>query len=213
MTTPSGSPFGGTVVPTQWQSQIVVSAARWDISPAILAAQIDAESGFNPNSVSSAGAVGIAQFLPSTAKDMGIDPYDPNAAIDGMARLDAHYLKQFGSIDKALSAYNAGPGAVSNYGGIPPYAETQNYVKKILAAAGSAITANGAGLGLVDAGTTTDPLSALTKLGANLLSVNWWKRVSVGTLGLVVILIGVYFMLSKEAGTMKIAKKIGGNIP
>jgi hypothetical protein len=206
--------FGGTSVPTQYQAQITASAARWGISPAVLAAQLDAESGFNPNSVSSAGAVGIAQFLPSTAKANGVDPYNVNQAIDGMAMLDARYLKQFGSIQDALAAYNAGPGAVSKYAGIPPFAETQNYVKKILAAAGSAITANGAGLGLVDAQgvSLTDPLSSLTKLFGNLLNVAWWKRAGVGVIGVGLLIAGLYFMMAKQPGSFNVQKQIEGVI-
>ena len=210
MTTPTGSAFGGTNVPTQYQNQILVSAQRWNISPAVLAAQIDAESGFNPNSVSSAGAVGIAQFLPSTAKENGIDPYNTSEAIDGMAMLDARYVKAFGSIQSALAAYNAGPGAVQQYDGIPPYAETQNYVKKILAAAGSDITPGGAGLGLVDAAQTSaaNPLDVIKKAFDNVTSPLFWKRTGVGAFGALLVLIGVYFMLRKEG--YKIATKIEG---
>jgi hypothetical protein len=205
--------FGGTNVPTQYQAQVLSSAARWGISPAVLAAQLDAESGFNPNSVSSAGAVGIAQFLPSTAKENGIDPYNTSQAIDGMAMLDARYLKQFGSIEDALAAYNAGPGAVSQYGGVPPYAETQNYVKKIVAAAGSAITTNGAALGLVEtAGLTTDSLSSITTLFGNLLNVSWWRRVGVGALGAVLLVAGVYFMMAKNPGSFSVKRSIEGVI-
>lgn len=210
MTTPSGSAFGGTNVPTQYQNQILVSAQRWNISPAILAAQIDAESGFNPNSISAAGAVGIAQFLPSTAKDNGIDPYNVSQAIDGMAMLDARYVKAFGSIDDALAAYNAGPGAVQKYAGIPPFAETQNYVKKILAAAGSDITPGGAGLGLVEVGQTTasNPLATIKGFFDNVVNPDFWKRTGVGAFGALIILAGIYFMLRKEG--FKVASKIEG---
>lgn len=205
--------FGGTVVPAQYQAQVLTSAAKWNINPAILAAQLDAESGFNPNSVSSAGAVGIAQFLPSTAAENHIDPYNVSQAIDGMAMLDSRYVNEFGSIDKALAAYNAGPGAVSQYGGVPPFAETQQYVQKILAAAHSSdpTMGNGAGLSLVDVG-TTDPLSAVTHLFSNLLSVAWWKRTGVGALGVVLVLAGVYFMLAKDDGGWKLARQLGRKV-
>lgn len=208
MTTPSDQTFGGTNVPAQYQSQILVSAQRWNISPSVLAAQLSAESNFNPNAVSSAGAVGIAQFLPATAKSIGVDPYNPNAAIDGMAQLDARYLKQFGSIDKALAAYNAGPGAVSKYGGIPPYAETQNYVKKILAAAGNALTGGG-GIAVTPVG-ITDPLASLTSLVTKVQTIDFWKRTGVGSLGLFVIVVGLYFAMKKEAGSFNVAKQIEG---
>lgn len=210
MTAPTGGTFGGTNVPAQYQNQILVSAQRWNISPSVLAAQIDAESGFNPNAVSAAGAVGIAQFLPETARENGIDPYNVNEAIDGMAKLDARYLKEFDSIADALAAYNAGPGAVSQYGGIPPYAETQNYVKKILAAAGSDITPGGAGLGLVEVQQTsaTNPLTAIKDFFDNVTSLAFWKRTGVGAFGAFIILLGIYFMLRKEG--YKVATKIEG---
>jgi soluble lytic murein transglycosylase-like protein len=100
----------------------------------LLAAQLYAESGFNPFAVSPAGAEGIAQFMPGTAEAMGLDdPFDPVAAIDAQARLMSDLLEQFdGKVALALAAYNAGPGAVRRYGGIPPYPETRAYVSRIL---------------------------------------------------------------------------------
>jgi soluble lytic murein transglycosylase-like protein len=76
------------------------------------------------------------QFMPATAADMGVDPFDPASAIDGAARYLTQNLRRFGSLELALAAYNAGPGAVQTHGGIPPFAETQAYVPKVLAAAG-----------------------------------------------------------------------------
>lgn len=99
----------------------------------LLAAQLKAESDFNPNSVSPAGAQGIAQFMPGTARSMGLtNPFDPRASIFAQAKLMSQLIRRFRSIPKALAAYNAGPGAVEKYGGIPPYAETQAYVARIL---------------------------------------------------------------------------------
>jgi soluble lytic murein transglycosylase-like protein len=93
-----------------------------------------AESNFNPNAVSPSGAQGIAQFMPATAAAYGLDdPFDPVAAIEAQARLMAELLRQFGSVELALAAYNAGPGAVSGCNCIPPYPETQAYVARILA--------------------------------------------------------------------------------
>ena len=98
----------------------------------LLSAVAKQESGYNPNAKSPAGAVGLMQFMPATAKGMGIDPKDPAQAIDGAGKLLASHVKTFGSVSLALAAYNAGPGNVRKYGGIPPFTETQNYVKKIL---------------------------------------------------------------------------------
>ena len=112
------------------------AGAAHGIRPSVLAAVAKTESAFNPNAVSPAGAQGLMQFMPATAADMGVDPFDPASAIDGAARYLSQTLRQFGSLELALAAYNAGPGAVQQYGGIPPFAETQAYVPKVLAAAG-----------------------------------------------------------------------------
>lgn len=108
------------------------------IDPQIFENQIAQESAWNPNAVSSAGAIGIAQFMPATAAGVHIDPHDPVASLQAAAQLMGGYLKQFGSMDKALAAYNAGPGSVTyaieqggdKWLGYTP-AETQNYVKVI----------------------------------------------------------------------------------
>lgn len=120
-------------VPPQYRQMILDAAQRFNVQPVLLAAQLKAESDFNPNSVSPAGAQGIAQFMPGTARSMGLsNPFDPRASILAQAKLMSQLIKQFGSIPKALAAYNAGPGAVQKYGGIPPYTETQAYVAKII---------------------------------------------------------------------------------
>ena len=91
---------------------------------------IHQESGMNPAAVSHKGAQGIAQFMPGTAASYGLrNPFDPAAAIDAQAHLMSDLLRRFRSVPLALAAYNAGPGAVRRFGGIPPYAETQNYVR------------------------------------------------------------------------------------
>ncbi|MDA8080086.1 MAG: transglycosylase SLT domain-containing protein [Actinomycetota bacterium] len=127
----------GTVkVPFRYISTIERAAAANGIPPSLLAALISEESGFNPNAVSPAGARGIAQFMPSTAKGLGIDSADPTQAIQGAARLIASYVTSLGSYANALAAYNAGSAAVAKYSGIPPYPETQAYVKNILSMAG-----------------------------------------------------------------------------
>jgi cell wall-associated NlpC family hydrolase len=105
---------------------------RHGVSPALLTAVARAESAFNPAARSPAGAQGLMQFMPATAADLGIDPWKPEEAVDGAARLLKSHLARFGSTELALAAYNAGPGAVTKHGGIPPYKETQNYVRKIM---------------------------------------------------------------------------------
>jgi hypothetical protein len=90
------------------------------------------ESGFKQNAKSGAGAIGVMQLMPGTAQGLGVDPYDIHQNIDGGVRYLKEQYDNFGSWDKALAGYNAGPGAVQKYGGVPPYKETQNYVRSIL---------------------------------------------------------------------------------
>ena len=122
--------------PPKYQSLISSASAKHGIPPTLLSALLKQESGFADDVVtgrrkSSAGALGIAQFMPATARGMGVDPLNPTSAIDGAARYLANSYKQFGRWDLALAAYNAGGGAVSKYKGIPPFKETQNYVASI----------------------------------------------------------------------------------
>ena len=120
-------------VPARFRETILRAASRWNVSAAMLAAQLMAESNFNPNAVSPAGAQGIAQFMPGTAASYGLkDPFDPERAIDAQAHLMSDLLREFRSIPLALAAYNAGPGAVAACGCVPPYPETRAYVARIL---------------------------------------------------------------------------------
>jgi hypothetical protein len=120
-------------VPERFREPILASAARWNVSAGLLAAQLLAESNFNPFAVSPAGAQGIAQFMPGTAAAYGLDdPFDPEKAIDAQAHLMSDLLKRFGSVPLALAAYNAGPGAVAACHCVPPYPDTQAYVARIL---------------------------------------------------------------------------------
>jgi hypothetical protein len=126
-------------VPAQFREPLLRSGTRWNVSPALLAAQLMAESGFDPDAGSPAGAQGIAQFMPGTAAAYGLtNPFDPIAAIEAQAHLMSDLLRQFGSPELALAAYNAGPGAVEPCNCIPPYPETQAYVTRILALLGGA---------------------------------------------------------------------------
>ena len=126
-------------VPGRFRAPLLRSASRWNVSPGLLAAQLMAESGFDPSAVSPAGALGIAQFMPSTGRSYGLrDPFDPIASIDAQAHLMSDLLRQFHSVPLALAAYNAGSGAVAGCHCVPPYPETRAYVARILALAGGA---------------------------------------------------------------------------
>jgi len=126
---------------------IAQAASRYGLDPAILHGLIQQESGFNPNSQSSAGAAGLTQLMPGTASSMGVaNPLNPTESIEGGARYLSQMMSQFGgNVTDALAAYNAGPGAVQQYGGVPPYAETQSYVSKVLGYAESYRQSAGAG--------------------------------------------------------------------
>jgi cell wall-associated NlpC family hydrolase len=119
---------------TAYDGMIVQAATEQGIDPALLKALVRAESGFNPNAVSSSGAQGLAQLMPATGRGLGVtDPFDPQQSLNAGARYLANALRQFGGDPSlALAAYNAGPGAVQRYGGIPPFAETQAYVPRVL---------------------------------------------------------------------------------
>jgi len=116
-------------------AEITAAAKKYGIDPALLAGLVKQESGFNPNAGSAAGAQGLTQLMPGTARSLGCtNPLDPAQAIDAGARYLRQQLDAFGGdVTRALAAYNAGPGAVKRYGGVPPYAETQNYVRAVQA--------------------------------------------------------------------------------
>src|SRR5207245_10401898 len=112
---------------------IAGAASRWTVSAALIAAQLYVESNFNPFAVSGAGARGIAQFMPGTARIYGLaNPFDAPASISAQAHLMRDLLRRFGSVSLALAAYNAGAAPVAACGCIPPYPETQSYVHRIL---------------------------------------------------------------------------------
>ncbi len=126
-------------VPAKFAAPIALAAQRWNVSGTLLAAQLHAESGFNPFARSSAGAQGIAQFMPGTARAYGLrNPFDAEQAIDAQARMMRDLLRQFGSVPLALAAYNAGPARVAACACVPPFPETRGYVARILGLMGGA---------------------------------------------------------------------------
>jgi hypothetical protein len=126
----AGTPYDGFI---QQASQ------QYGVDPKLIKAVIQAESGFRPKAGSSAGAAGLMQLMPATARELGVkDRFNPEQNIMGGTKYLASMLRKFnGDVSLALAAYNAGPGAVQRHGGIPPYRETQNYVRKVLANYGS----------------------------------------------------------------------------
>ena len=123
---PAGVPYG---------AEITAAAQKHGIDPALLAGLVRQESNFDPNAGSPAGARGLTQLMPATAAGLGVtDVTDPAQALEGGAKYLKQQLDRFGGdVTLALAAYNAGPGAVQKYGGVPPYAETQSYVQKVQA--------------------------------------------------------------------------------
>lgn len=170
-TTATGTTLGGGT-PTQYDAQITAAATKYGIDPALLKGLIRQESNFNPSAQSPVGAQGLTQLMPGTAATLGVtDPTDPAQAIDGGAKYLKQQLDRFGGdASKALAAYNAGPGAVAKYGGVPPYAETQNYVQKVLGYAaeyrgtGAATAASAVPATTSAVPVTTTPLSAASLL-------------------------------------------------
>jgi soluble lytic murein transglycosylase-like protein len=177
----AGAVTGAAVIPTtlgggaatQYDAQITAAATKYGIDPALLKGLIRQESNFNAAARSSAGAQGLTQLMPGTASSLGVtDASDPAQAIDGGAKYLKQQLDRFGSDPtKALAAYNAGPGAVAKYGGVPPYAETQNYVQKVLGyaaeyaapAAGASVTS---AVPAAAVPVTTTPVSATSVLAS-----------------------------------------------
>ena len=126
--------LGNMPLADQSLSSLIESAAqKYKVDPKLVAAVAEGESNGRQEAVSSVGAIGVMQLMPDTAASLGVDPYDKQQNIEGGTKYLRQMLDTFGGdLKKAVAAYNAGPGAVKAYGGIPPYKETQNYVSKVL---------------------------------------------------------------------------------
>lgn len=162
----AGSGLGGT--PSPFDGLILAAAQKHGIDPALLKGLIRAESNFDPNASSPAGAAGLVQLMPGTAASLGVtDRLDPAQSIDGGARYLRQQLDAFGGdVTKALAAYNAGPGAVQRYNGVPPYAETQAYVQKVQAYADEYRVAPSAAALAPAPGAATLPTTAIPTTGS-----------------------------------------------
>lgn len=128
----SAAPSKGTYSKEYLKRRIVQEARKQGLCPYLALSVAKQESAFNCNARSHAGAIGLFQLMPATAKDLGVNPYQVDQNICGGIRYLKMMKNQFGSTRLALAAYNAGPGAVQKYGGIPPYRETQKYVQYIM---------------------------------------------------------------------------------
>lgn len=127
------APRPAAAAPGGFQAALTEACQRNQLDPSLVRAVIQAESGGDAKAVSKAGAVGLMQLMPETARDLGVqDPRDPAANVAGGTRYLREMLDRFGKLPEALAAYNAGPGAVERHGGIPPYAETRAYVQRVM---------------------------------------------------------------------------------
>lgn len=125
--------MSAAAVPAAYRAKVAELAARFDLSPALIEALVWQESRWRTGAVSPVGARGLAQLMPGTARELGVDPNDPSANLEGGARYLRAQMDRFdGNVEKALAAYNAGPGRVISSGGVPRIRETQTYVAAIM---------------------------------------------------------------------------------
>lgn len=133
----STRPSEGAARGSEYDDVIALHAGAHGVSPELVRAVIQVESAFNPRAVSPKGAMGLMQLMPATARDLGvINPFHPDDNIRGGVTYLRQLLDRYGDVELALAAYNAGPGSVEKYGAIPPYRETQAYVKKVTGVSG-----------------------------------------------------------------------------
>ncbi len=120
------------MAPEEVRQLIHLEAGQAGVDPLLIESIVRNESGFNAQARSPVGAIGLMQLMPGTAANLGVDPYNPGQNVNGGVRYFSQQLQRYGDVGLALAAYNAGPGAVDRYGGIPPYSETLNYVDRVM---------------------------------------------------------------------------------
>jgi hypothetical protein len=127
-------PAGVSERMAMWEDHLQELCGQYQVDPDLARAVMKMESGGNPSAISSAGAIGLMQLMPGTAKGLGVDPHDPKRNLEGGIKYLAQLADKYdGDYVKTLAAYNAGSGRVDSYGGVPPFPETQRYVKNVLA--------------------------------------------------------------------------------